>query len=158
MNSSTAPASQARPLDHVVLPVADLAAARARLTALGFTVAPDGVHPFGTANCCVYLRDGTFLEPLAIGDAAQASASALGGNVFTARDAAYRRAVGNDGFSALVITTADAGADQAAFAAAGLSAGEILEFSRPFVGAAGARDTASFRLAFAADRHAPDLF
>ena len=32
-----------------------LGVARARLTALGFTVAPDGVHPFGTANCCVYL-------------------------------------------------------------------------------------------------------
>ena len=102
MNNSNAPATQARPLDHVVLPVADLGVARARLSALGFTVAPDGVHPFGTANCCVYLQDGTFLEPLAIGDAEQAAASARGGNVFTARDAAYRRAVGNDGFSALV--------------------------------------------------------
>ena len=57
-----------KPLDHVVLPVADLGVARARLTALGFTVAPDGLHPFGTANCCVYLADGTFLEPLAVGD------------------------------------------------------------------------------------------
>ena len=42
-------------------------------------------------------------------------------------------------------------ADHAAFAEAGLSAGEMLEFSRPFVDAAGASDTASFRLAFAAD-------
>ena len=33
-------------------------------------------HPFGTANCCVYLADGTFLEPLAVDDATQASASA----------------------------------------------------------------------------------
>ena len=158
MNSSNAPATRARPLDHVVLPVADLAVARARLSALGFTVAPDGVHPFGTANCCVYLSDGTFVEPLAIGDAKQAAASASDGNVFTARDAAYRRAVGNDGFSALVLTTGDAGADHAAFAKAGLSAGEMLEFSRPFIDAVGAKDTASFRLAFAADRRASDLF
>ena len=53
-----------------------------------------GIHPFGTANCCVYLADGTFLEPLAVDDAAQASASAGAGNVFTARDAVYRRDIG----------------------------------------------------------------
>src|SRR4051794_35017064 len=156
--NSNAPGTGARPLDHLVLPVADLAVARTRLQALGFTVAPDGVHPFGTSNCCVYLADGTFLEPLAIGDAEQAAASARAGNVFTGRDAAYRRDVGNDGFSALVMATGDARADHAAFAQAGLSAGEMLEFSRPFIDAAGASDTASFRLAFAADRHAPDLF
>ena len=60
-----------------------LGVARTRLTALGFTVAPNGVHPFGTANCCVYLSDGTFLEPLAIDDAVQANATARAGNVFT---------------------------------------------------------------------------
>jgi hypothetical protein len=56
------------------------------------------------------------------------------------------------------MTTANAGADHAAFAKAGLSAGEMLEFSRPFIDAAGAKDTASFRLAFAADHRASDLF
>ena len=155
---SNSPKAGARPLDHLVLPASSLAVARARLTALGFTVAPDGHHPFGTANCCVYLSDGTFLEPLAVGDAAQASASARAGNVFTARDAAYRRDVGNDGFSALVLASGDADADQTAFTEAGLSAGNILEFSRPFVDAAGASDIASFRLAFAADPRADDVF
>jgi hypothetical protein len=152
------PRAAARALDHLVLPVAALGVARARLTGLGFTVAPDGIHPFGTANCCVYLADGTFLEPLAIGDGEQASASAGAGNVFTARDAIYRRDIGSDGFSALVLASGDASADHAAFVEAGLSAGNILEFSRPFVDGSGASDTASFRLAFAADPRADDLF
>src|SRR5688572_9176655 len=125
--NSNAPSAGARPLDHVVLPAASLAIARARLTALGFTVAPDGRHPFGTANCCVYLLDGIFLEPLAVDDAEQAGASARASNVFTARDAVYRRDVGNDGFSALVLATGDANADHAAFIEAGFSAGNMLE-------------------------------
>ena len=56
------------PLDHLVLPTASLDVARARLTSLGFVVAPTGIHPFGTENCCVFLADGTYLEPLAVGD------------------------------------------------------------------------------------------
>lgn len=148
----------AKPLDHLVLPVADLATARSRLTALGFSVSPDGIHPFGTANCCVYLADGTFLEPLAVADRDAAETAAAGGNVFVERDAAYRRRVGEDGFSALVVGTNDAEADHARFSAHGFSAGPMLEFSRPFVDAKGGQDTATFRLAFAADRHAPDVF
>jgi hypothetical protein len=52
----------------------------------------------------------------------------------------------------------DAAADHERFAAAGVSAGRMLEFSRPFVDAEGRQDTASFRLAFAADAAAPDVF
>lgn len=148
----------AKPLDHVVLPVADLGGARARLTTLGFTVAPDGLHPFGTSNCCVYLRDGTYLEPLAVSDHEMASASAQAGNVFTGRDAAFRKNVGKEGFSALAFTTQDAHEDFAAFTRAGFSAGKILEFSRPFADASGNSAVAAFRLAFAADPDAPDMF
>ena len=49
------------------------------------------------------------------------------------------------------MATGDAGADHGAFTEAGLSAGSILAFSRPFVDAAGTKDAASFRLAFASD-------
>ena len=147
-----------RPLDHVVLPVVRLSTARARLTALGFTVAPDGAHPFGTANCCVYLSDGTFLEPLAVADGKATAASVEAGNVFTARDADYRRLHGENGFSALVLGSDDAERDHGLFRKAGVSAGPMLEFSRPFVDAGGKADIASFRLAFAADKHAPGVF
>jgi hypothetical protein len=150
--------STPRPIDHLVLPVPTLAAARQRLTKLGFTVAPDGVHPFGTANCCVYLADGTFLEPLAVADERAELDAARSGNVFAARDIAYRYRRGENGFSAVVFGSDDAAADHAAFTAAGFSAGPMLEFSRPFVDSAGRSDKASFRLAFAADLRAPDCF
>ncbi|GAA2872546.1 catechol 2,3-dioxygenase-like lactoylglutathione lyase family enzyme [Aminobacter niigataensis] len=145
------PSDSPRPLDHVVLPTADLAIARQRLTALGFTVSPVGIHPFGTVNCCVYLGDGTFLEPLAIGDSAAAGEAVAAGNVFVGRDSAFRNAHGDEGFSAVVFGTNDADADHSEFVAAGVSAGPRLDFSRPFVDASGKSDVASFRLAFAAE-------
>jgi hypothetical protein len=147
-----------RPIDHLVLPTADLGVARARLTKLGFTVAPDGLHPFGTANCCAYLPDGTFLEPLAVADPTKAEIAAMRGNVFVARDRAWRYRRGEEGFSAVVFGTADADADHQEFVRAGISAGDELAFSRPFLDASGRKDTASFKLAFAADLRAPDAF
>ena len=146
------------PLDHLVLPTARLDTARARLSALGFTVAPKGVHPFGTENRCVYLADGTFMEPLAVGDAAAADAAERAGNVFVARDRLYRQRLGEEGFSAVVFGTDDADADHERYVQAGISAGDRLDFSRPFVDAAGRSDVASFRLAFASDRDTPDAF
>lgn len=147
-----------RAIDHLVLPVASLAVARQRFSALGFTVAPDGVHPFGTANCCVYLADGTFLEPLVSRDAERVADAVGSSNVFVARHEAFQFRRGPDGFSALVFATGDAAADHAGFAATGWSAGPILEFSRDFVDASGRVDIASFKLAFAADARAPDCF
>lgn len=146
------------PLDHIVLPTATLEGAETRLTALGFTVAPRGVHPFGTENCCVYLADGTFLEPLAVGDAEVAAKAIMAGNVFVARDHIYREDHGHEGFSAVVFGTDDADADHHAYVEAGISAGERLDFSRPFTDRSGKSDTVSFRLAFASGRDTPDAF
>ena len=98
MNRTTA--AGIHPLDHLVLPTRDLDVARARLTALGFVVAPTGIHPFGTENCCVFLADGTFLEPLAVGDEQAAMKAIAEGNVFVARDRIYRNSHGDEGFSA----------------------------------------------------------
>ncbi|MBX9461604.1 MAG: VOC family protein [Aquamicrobium sp.] len=140
-----------RALDHLVLPTADLAIARTRLAALGFTVAPQGVHPFGTINACVYFGDGTFIEPLAIEDPASVETAAEGGNSFILRDRLFRGTYGDEGLSAVVFSTADAEADHALFAEAGMSAGSMVEFSRPSLDAAGRADVASFRLAFASD-------
>ncbi|HEY6631465.1 MAG TPA: VOC family protein [Rhizobiaceae bacterium] len=141
-----------------MLPTADLAVARSRVASLGFTVAPDGLHPFGTENCCVFFADGTYLEPLAVADPVKAGSASTRGNVFTARDNAFRYRLGDEGFSALVFGTGNAGVDHRAFTRAGVSAGRILNFSRPFIDASGRSDTASFKLAFAADLRAPDAF
>jgi hypothetical protein len=150
--------SQLHPLDHLVLPCASLDEARQRLTALGFTVSPRGEHPFGTINCCVYFSDGTFIEPLAIGDADKAEQVAKDGNVFVERDALFRSRNGDNGFSGLVFATDAAEADHTRFVKAGISAGEILFFSRDFVDASGVKDKASFKLAFAADEKSQDAF
>jgi hypothetical protein len=147
-----------RPLDHLVLPTLDLAACQERHERLGFIVAPKGVHPFGTENACVYLADGTFLEPLAIGQRETAEAETLAGNVFTARDAAFRFRKGQEGFSAIVVGSNDAAGDHKQFESAGVSAGKILDFGREFVTPDGAKARMDFRLAFVADLRSPDSF
>ncbi len=147
-----------RPVDHCVLPVENLDVARSRLSALGFTVAPRADHPFGTANTCVYFTNDSYLEPLAIVDAELARQTALKRNVFAVRDAAYRFRNGPEGFSALVMGTANANADHRKFVFSGISAGRQLVFSRPFEMPDGTVSEASFRLAFAADPRSPDVF
>ncbi len=147
-----------RALDHLVLPTASVAIARERLTALGFTVAPTGVHPFGTENCCVYFPGGAFLEPLAVRDPAIVGDSAARGNVFVARDGAFRSLRGDEGFSAVVLATDDADADHDRLRSRGLSAGNMLTFSRPFADPSGRTGTATFKLAFGAAPAVADGF
>lgn len=148
----------ARGLDHLVLPVAFLAAAERRLAALGFTVAPQGVHPFGTVNACVYFTDGAFIEPLAIGDAGAVEAAIAAGNSFVIGDRDYRAARGEEGLAAIVLATDDAGADHRRFDRLGISGGSMVEFSRPSLDSDGNTDIASFLLAFAAPKDGAEAF
>lgn len=147
-----------RPLDHLVLPVEDLDTARARHSALGFTVAADARHPFGTENACVFFTDGTYLEPLGIAQREDCEEAARSGNVFVARDQAYRFRRSDNGFSALVVGSKDAGADHDRFVELGMSGGDMLTFSRPMKLPDGSEVTPSFKLSFAADLRAPDFF
>ncbi|MBB4120440.1 VOC family protein [Martelella radicis] len=147
-----------RPLDHLVMPVVDLATSRLRLSALGFSVAPDARHPFGTENACVYFADGTYLEPLGIADLQIYGNHIRDGLQFVARDKAFRFRVGEDGLSAIVFKSEDAVADHEAFATEGIAAGDLFRFSRTFQREDGSEAEAGFRLAFAADLRAPDLF
>ncbi len=146
------------PLDHLVLPVADLSVARARLSTLGFSVAANGLHPFGTENCCVYFADNTFIEPLMIGDRCAYDAASLAGNRFVLGDQGFRANHGGEGLSAVVFGSDDAQGDHARFVAAGCSAGEMLDFSRLLVFPDGQRLNASFRLAFGETGSASDIF
>ncbi|MBP2237928.1 catechol 2,3-dioxygenase-like lactoylglutathione lyase family enzyme [Sinorhizobium kostiense] len=148
----------ARPLDHLVLPVADLGRARRRLTDLGFTVAENARHPFGTENACVFFSDDTYLEPLGVASREECEAAALDGNVFVARDQAFRFRQGPEGLSAVVLATPDAAEDHIRFRAHGISGGDMLEFSRPMRLPDGREGLGSFRLAFAADLRSPDFF
>lgn len=140
-----------RSMDHLVLPVSDLEIARTRLQSLGFTVAANGRHPFGTENACIFLPDKTYLEPLAVVDPAEAKDAIAHGNLFVARDRLFRQHRA-EGLSAIVVQSDDAFADREAFTAAGVGgSGDILEFSRPVRLSDGQESISSFRLAFAID-------
>ena len=147
-----------RPIDHLVLPVSELSIARERLTQLGFTVAKDARHPFGTENCCVFLSDGSYLEPLGIANREECEEAARAGNAFVARDQAFRFRRGVEGLSGIAMATGDAREDDKRYSAAGLSGGEMLEFSRDMLLPDDTKATGSFRLAFAADLRSPDFF
>lgn len=138
-----------RAIDHLVLSFDDLVTVRERLGALGFTVAPDAVHPFGTGNACVFLADGVYLEPLAVVDAAAQAEALAAGNVFVARDAAFRAEHDLPGFSGLAFRSADALGDREALTAQDLAEPATVDFSRTFRQGDGAEATLSFRLAFA---------
>ncbi|MBB3964496.1 VOC family protein [Rhizobium metallidurans] len=150
--------SEPHPLDHVVLPVVNIEMARERLGKLGFTVAADALHPFGTANACVFFADKTYLEPLGIASIEAYEAAIADGNVFAARDRAFRFRCGDDGLSAIVFGTPDADRDHARFMSDGMSGGDMLQFARSMRMPDGSEVTAAFRLAFAADLRAPDFF
>jgi len=145
----------ARPIDHIVLPVDSLKAARTRYEALGFQVRENREHPFGTANCCIFFQNNTYLEPLAVADREKAEAAIVAGNIFVQRQDAYRFRHG-EGFAMLALTSEDADADQAAFAGEGYAAGPVYAFERKASLPDGSETTIGARLASALDHRAPD--
>ncbi|MEM1366193.1 MAG: VOC family protein [Pseudomonadota bacterium] len=142
-----------RPFDHLVLPVADLAVARARYETLGFTVAPDGIHPFGTANCCIFFQAGGFIEPLAVADADQyqAGLADVENAAFVQGHRNHTEKIGPEGFSHIVLKSRGAAADRQAFSAGRVLSGRT-QFSRTASNGLGEAQKVSFDLTFAADR------
>lgn len=138
-----------RPIDHVVLPYPDLPSARARLEGLGFQVAQDAVHPFGTGNACVFFADGAYLEPLAVVDHAAYGGALAEGNLFVGHDAAFRSANALPSFSGLALRSDDALVDRETLAEHGLGEDGVADFSRDLVSADGTSTPLSFRLTFA---------
>lgn len=143
-------------LDHVVVGVPGLDGARARLTALGFQVQADAHHPFGTGNCNVFFENGTYFEPLAITDRDAELAALKTTNPFVRRFHAYRF---RHGYGAVMaaFTTDSAQRMQQAFEAEGISAGEILSFTRGQAMPDGSQTTIGVHLAVSASERAQDL-
>lgn len=121
-----------RVIDHLVLPVTTLTLGRSRLSALGFRVAGDAQHPFGTGNCCVYFANRTYLEPIAFVDRAAADKAASEGMFFVRRLKRFTEKRG-EGFAMVALSSSDAEKDQAKFEAAGLSDGALYRFTRQAV-------------------------
>jgi hypothetical protein len=134
-----------RGIDHLVLATGDLAAARARYAALGFTLTPDARHPFGTGNFLVQLQ-GSFLEIVTVFEPEKIPPHVDGGFSFGAFNRNYLK--GGDGFSMLGLESRDALADHEAFRAAGLQTYEPFAFTRQARLPSGEEATVGFALAF----------
>jgi len=142
-----------RGIDHLVLCVRDLAAARSRYQALGFTTTPIAQHPWGTANSLVQLQ-GNFLELLAVAEPERIAAHGDGSFSFGAFNRDFLTA--REGFSMLVFQSSDARADQREFAAKGLSGLAPFDFSRRALLPDGGAVTVAFSLAFVAPPELPE--
>ena len=144
-----------RPIHHLVLPVTTLNLARGRLESLGFTVAPDAAHPFGTGNCCVFFANGTYIEPLTVVDRNKADMAAAEGVQFVLRSRRFTERHG-EGFAMLALQSDQIEADQSRFAAAGFALGTVFHFDRNARLPDGSEQSVGVDLAFAADAAAPD--
>jgi catechol 2,3-dioxygenase-like lactoylglutathione lyase family enzyme len=142
-----------RPLDHLVLCVRDLDAARDRYRRLGFTLTPPARHPFGTANSLVQF-DGNFLELLAVVD--RSLIRPVGEDEFAFAAFAERFLAAREGMSMLVFASDDARRDQREFAASGLETYAPFDFARQAVLPDGSAVTVGFSLAFVNDKRLPD--
>lgn len=142
-----------RGIDHLVLAVHDLEKARAFYAALGFTLTPRAVHPWGTTNHLAQLH-GCFLELLAVPEPAKiapAKPGEFGFGPFN-RDFLARR----QGMSMLVFQSGDARRDQAEFASSGLHTYAPFDFGREAKLPDGTVARVDFSLAFVTDPRMPE--
>ena len=126
------------PIDHIVLSLPDLGEARQRYEKLGFNMGAVATHNFGTQNAIIPFANGTFIEPLAIGDAALVEKYHAKGNVFLVRDRAFRFRHANvetgdfdGGFSMFALSGPDAKTSRKKFRRAGLRTGKLTRVKRP---------------------------
>jgi hypothetical protein len=141
----------ARGLDHVVHAVRDLDAAAELYRRLGFTVGARNRHPWGTHNHLVQLP-GFFVELLTL-----AEPDKLGSDGFSTLFGAFNRDFlkRGEGLSLLILESADAKADAAAFRAASIAASDVMRFEREGKRPDGSAVKVAFSLAFARDHAAP---
>ncbi len=106
-------------LDHTLVGVRDLEAARGVWRRLGFTLTPRGRHVgWGTGNYCIMLAD-DYVELLGIVDATQ---DVRGLDTFLAE---------REGLLGLAFGMAEEGVAQAALDRAGIGSGDVRNLSRP---------------------------
>lgn len=137
-----------RDIDHLVLAVRDLDAARATYEQLGFTLTPTAKHPFGTANSLAQM-DGSYLELLAVADLATIPEPTESAFSFSAFNRDYLKA--REGLSMLALKSADAAADRADFEAHDLPVYDPMRFERMARGPDGVERTVAFSLAYTSD-------
>lgn len=134
-----------RAINHVVLCGHDLEAMRASYSSLGFTLAPPGVHPFGTRNSVVQF-DHPYLELLTVADPALVPEHTEEEFSFAAFNRDFLAE--GEGFSMLALDSADARADAARFREKGLQTFKPFDFARMARLPSGEEARVGFSLAF----------
>ena len=142
-----------RGLDHIVHAVRDLDAGAELYRRLGFTVGARNRHPWGTHNQVVQLP-GFFVELLTV-----AEPQKLGGDGFSTHFGRFNQSflARREGLSFLLLDSTDAASDVTSFRAAGIAASEALRFEREGTRPDGTKAKVGFSVAFARDRHAPEI-
>jgi catechol 2,3-dioxygenase-like lactoylglutathione lyase family enzyme len=140
-------------LDHIVLCVRDLDAARERFEALGFTTTPPAKHPFGTGNSLAQMGS-SFIELLSVIEPQRIPPHAEGSFSFGAHNAAFLER--REGMSMLVLSSEDARHDEARWRSGGLHTFEPVYFERKATLPDGSEAKVAFTIAFAVNEAIPD--
>ena len=141
-------------IDHLVLAVRDLGAARERFEHIGFRTTPMGRHPWGTANHIVQFPR-NFIELLAVLDPRALEPASEEHFGFGAFNDAFLDE--REGMSMLVLTTEDARADAERWRARGLRVFEPFHWSRKATLPDGSEATVAFTLTFVVDPEMPGI-
>jgi hypothetical protein len=143
----------ARGLDHVAHAVRHLDAAADLYRRLGFTVGARNRHSWGTHNHIVQCP-GFFVELLTV-----AEPEKLGSDGFSVLFGKFneRFLQAQEGLSLLILESADAAQDAAAFRDAAIAASDVMRFERAGSRPDGSAVKVAFSLAFARNVQAPDI-
>jgi hypothetical protein len=141
-------------LDHVVHAVGDLDATAEFYRRAGFTVGTRNLHPWGTHNRIVQLKN-CYVEILEVAEPQKIAPHGTRSFSFGAfnRDFLTQR----EGFSMLLLNSSDAALDARSFEAAGIGGFDVFDFAREGKRPDGTQVKLAFSLAFAADPASPDL-
>jgi hypothetical protein len=146
--------STLRGIDHLVIAVNDLSAARERFSHFGFCTTPLGRQPWGTANHIVQFP-GNFIELVGVVDAQMLVPMSDGHFSFSAHNDQFLRR--REGMSMLVLSTEDARADADQWRARGLHVHEPVHWSRNATLPDGSENTVAFTLTFVTNPLMPEI-
>ena len=137
-----------RNIDHLVIAVRSLDAAKQFYERLGFRVGAPNLHPWGTRNRIIQIGE-AFLELIEVAEPSLIPDHGAGAFSFGAfvRDYLSRR----EGLAMLVLTSRDAAADARAFDHAGIGSFDPFFFERLGRRPDGSETRVAFTLAFAQD-------
>jgi len=146
--------SAPRGIDHLVIAVNDLAAARDRYARLGFCTTPLGKHPWGTGNHLVQFPK-NFIELLGV--ISPDKLDSMNGEHFSFGVHNQQFLRRREGMSMLVLSTEDARADADEWRARDLQVYEPYHWSRKAILPDGSETTVAFTLTFVTNPLMPEI-